>query len=104
MKKIFLILKFIQNANLNGQTLYYKDFPLEKLNLNNNQLDFYLKTLFEDGYIKGVSLIPTTEEKVELKLDNLTITTKGLEYLEENLTMKKYKNSLKKEKIFFYFS
>lgn len=98
MKQIFLILKFIQKANLDGQILFRKDFPLEELKVNDDQLDFYLKNLFDDGYIKGLFLIPMYGGKIGIKLNNPTITIKGMEYLEDNSAMKKIYNLFKEGK------
>lgn len=98
MKQIFLILKFIQKYNLNGEVIFRKDFPLQELKLNDDQLDFYLNNLYDDGYIKGIIIVPLLGGKTGIKLNNPTITIKGMEYLENNSTMKKIYNIFKEGK------
>ncbi|MGL5621764.1 YjcQ family protein [Cetobacterium sp.] len=98
MKSTFLILKFIQKHNLNGTTFLKKDFPLDELKITSSQLDLYLKNLADSGYIKGIFKISLYGGKIGIKLNNPTITTKGMEYLENNSSMKKLFNFYKENK------
>ena len=49
-----------------------------------------VRNIYEDGYIKGVVLVPILgSEKPDIKFNGLGITTKGVEYLQDNSKMKK---------------
>lgn len=98
MKHIFLILKFIQQANMNGDILLKKDFPLNELEVNEIQLNMYLKNLYDSGYITGIFPVKMYGGKIGIKVSNPTITIKGMQYLEENSEMKKLYNLLKEIK------
>lgn len=96
MNAIFLMLKIIEIANFKGKRLSIKDFPLDKLKITESQLDINFKNLYEAGYIDGVFIVST--DPVGVKLANPTLTLKGMEYIEENSTMKKVYNALKEAK------
>lgn len=54
-----------------------------------------LKLLIEDGYVDGVEFKEYISGACILRLDGAHITMRGLEYLEENGTMRKIANALK---------
>ena len=51
--------------------------------------------LYEAGYIDGIEPIPLSDNAYDFKLIRPTITLRGMEYLEENTTMKKVYRLLK---------
>lgn len=56
--------------------------------------EYILKTLSEEGYIVGVVPISSLSGD-SIKIDNLQITPKGIEYLQDNSKMQKIKEALK---------
>ncbi len=83
MKAIFLILTI-------------KDFSLDKLKISENQLHINFKNLYEANYIDELFIV--SHHPVSVKLSNLTLTPKRMEYLEENSTMKKIFRAIKEAK------
>lgn len=96
MKAIFLILKIIENGNSSGEILTIKDFPLDKLNISETQLHIYFKNLYESNYIDGLFIVH--HYPIRIKLNNPTLTLKGMEYLEENSIMNKIFKAIKEVK------
>lgn len=66
----------------------------EALGISQNRWESIMVMLQEEGYIEGLHYIKSMGMK-GLKLINLRITLKGLEYLEENSFMKKAANLAK---------
>ena len=55
-----------------------------------------MKMLVDDGYIKGVNISQTLDSSIpDVTIGNVSITIKGLEYLQDNSIMKKVANILK---------
>ena len=48
-----------------------------------------LKMLSNDGYIKGIKFHPTKMGNILIGLENIEVTSDGLQYLAENSMMKK---------------
>jgi len=56
--------------------------------------EYILKTLSEEGYIVGVVPISSLSGE-SIKINNIQITPKGIEYLQDNSKMQKVKDFLK---------
>lgn len=56
-------------------------------NINQTKMDKILKMLVDNGYVNGIAHRPNINS-VQI-LDSVSITLKGLEYLEENSLMQK---------------
>ena len=54
-----------------------------------------MSMLYEAGYIDGIELIPLGGSEYDFKPISPSITLRGMEYLEENTTMKKAYRLLK---------
>jgi hypothetical protein len=55
-----------------------------------------ISILYESGYIKGIAVFPILgQTEPGVKVGNVRITEKGLEYIEENSLMRKAANALK---------
>lgn len=59
-----------------------------------------IEELSEEGYLKGVTFTPTKSGKYPLGIENMKITIKGIENLQENTMMKKALNAIKEIKDF----
>lgn len=88
-KIIYKILKALESA------LDYEDFDIEeisheKLKITYNRWVSILIMLFENGYISGISIRNALGRKLpQIKINNIRITLKGLEYLQENSVIKR---------------
>lgn len=62
----------------------------------------YLMSIIEEllvnGYIKGISFYDTKDGKINTGFEDMQITIKGIEYLNENTMMKKAYNAIKEVK------
>lgn len=91
-KVIYLILRILERA-LDGQLDPY-DLSPGCLGVNQKRRDHLLLMMQEAGYIAGVQVIRAIGIE-DIRLDNIHITLKGLEYLEDNTMMKKACRMLK---------
>lgn len=57
--------------------------------------DDYMESLSNEGYVTGVTIVPRMGAAPGIKLVNLKITQRGIEYLEDNSKMAKAKELLK---------
>ncbi len=60
----------------------------DTLKISESRLNTLLQMMADDGYISGLQIIKSIGGD-QMKLDNLRITIKGLEYLNDNSFMKK---------------
>lgn len=67
------------------------------LKINQNYWEYIFRHLLADGYLEGVALVPVVGRTVpEIKVgSNVTITPKGIEFLQNNSTMSRAKDFLK---------
>jgi len=88
-KIIYKILKALEAA------LDYEEFDVDEISHERLKITYtrwvnILIMLFENGYITGISVRNMLGSKQpQIKINNLRITLKGLEYLQENSTLKK---------------
>ena len=89
---LYACLKEGEKPNLDYLKCGTEDFPVGK-----DYWQYILFHLFEDGYIEGAAMIPILGETVKsVRLTpGLTITPKGIEYIQENSVMQKAKSFLK---------
>lgn len=91
-KVIYLILRILERA-LDGRVDLY-DLSPGYLGVSQKRRDHLLLMMQEAGYISGVQVIRAIGME-DVRVDNIHITLKGLEYLEENSLMKKACRMLK---------
>lgn len=89
---LYVCLKNGENANLDYLHPDTKEFPV-----GNAYWDYILRHLYKDDYIDGIMLIKIAGQDEEgVKMTNgITITPKGIEYLQNNSSMSKAKAFLK---------
>lgn len=92
-KIIYKILKMLEKA-MDYDEPDTSVISADSLGISQNRWDAIMVMLQEDGYVEGVHYVKTMGMK-GVKLTNLRITLKGLEYLEENSFMKKAANIAK---------
>lgn len=65
------------------------------LGVSNERWARYLEMMVDVGYIKGVNIKQDILGDIHVTSSNMRITLKGLEYLQENATMRKIYNAAK---------
>ncbi len=93
-KIIYKILSVLQSS------MDYPKFDIERisaqaLEISKNRLDNILEMLFDAGYIKGISIRKYEDGDFIVILNDIRITLKGLEYLEENTLLRRVQKELK---------
>ena len=66
----------------------------EELGINITHWKSIMEMLLDNGYVKGISIIKTVGSN-GIKIDDIRITLKGLEYLSDNSLMNKAANIAK---------
>ena len=61
----------------------------DKLGVSEERWARYIEMMADVGYIKGVSIIQDVTGSTNIDAENMRITLKGLEYLQENSIMQK---------------
>ena len=87
-KSVYRILTFLKLSELHDE-FDYEAFTHTRFGLTENQWVKTLERLIDDGHVKGVSIKIGADGYGVVSLLHPTITTKGLEYLEENSLMRK---------------
>lgn len=67
----------------------------ETLKISRERWEKYLEMLQDAGYIKGVRISTYISGEKSVNADNIQVTLKGLEYLNENSMMKKAYRTIK---------
>ena len=93
---IFQILKAIDVAFENDNFDFSNTLDLSKLNISRRRLVLLLEQLKLNGYITGILIPLNFNDEVTFHNDRLTL--KGLDYLENNSSMKKAYKLLKEIK------
>lgn len=91
-KCIYKILKTLEKA-MDYSEYDFDIISYKSLNISEERWKCYIEMLFDNGYIKGVSIreYPMDNEKF-VDISNMRITLKGLEYLSENHIMQRMYN------------
>lgn len=94
-KVIYKILKLIE-ASMDFEEFDEFCISPENLGISKERWKIIMNELVNEGYIKGVSLIPIVGSSTkEIKIIKPILTLKGMEYMEENSMMKKAANVAK---------
>lgn len=92
---IYTILKELYEHKKDGTKTPKEDISPERLQINTGYWVSIICDLIDSGYISGVNYRETKTGKALSGIDDIDITLKGVEYLEENSMMKKVYNFLK---------
>lgn len=84
-KILYRILRSLEES-MDAEQYDRRKLDPELLGISKNRRDALLKMLSDNGYITGVTYITGMHG---VKIDNIEITLKGLEYLEDNTMLKK---------------
>lgn len=92
---VYRILKYLYSKFMEGEDAELDVFGPDALKINNGYWTNVIESMLKDGYIEGVVVIPRLGGAPDVRVDNIRITSKGIEYLQENSMMKKAKVVLK---------
>lgn len=92
---IYIILKELYEHKKDGTRTPKEDISAERLQINEAYWLSIIAELLENGYITGVKIRETKTGRAISGLDEIDVTLKGIEYLQENSMMKKVFNALK---------
>lgn len=90
------ILAYLYNCLKNGYDVDFEEISFETLNIKQSYYEYIIKHMVQDGYLEGVKFISTIGRKTPAcDIDDIMITPKGIEFLEDNSKMKKAVEFLK---------
>ncbi len=90
----YRILAYLYACLKAGEKANVEVISAEKLGIHNRYWTNILIMLYEGGYISGISVYYVCAEK-DIKILDINITQKGIEFLQENSSMAKAKEFLK---------
>lgn len=93
-RTIYAILRTLQKA-MDCAEFDATQIGPEALGISQTKWVRLLEMLADVGYIKGVQMQETLSGATNVNMERIRITLKGLEYLEENKTMRKIYNAAK---------
>lgn len=94
-KIIYKILKILEQA-MDEEDFDKNEISNEALGISQARWEMIIIMLFKEGYIEGVTITNVMgKTRPGIKIKDIRITLKGLEYLEENSLMKKAANLIK---------
>ena len=93
-KAVYKILSTLEKA------MDYPEFDISQINasrlgVSEERWCRYIEMMLDVGYIKGVSIEIYIDGSLHVDAENMRITLKGLEYLQENSIMRKIYNTAK---------
>lgn len=92
---IYTILKELYEHKKDGTITPKEDISPERFNISVGYWLSIIDELCSNGYISGLTIRQTKTGKVLSGIDDIDITLKGVEFLQENSMMKKVYNALK---------
>lgn len=94
-KIVYVILKELYECKKAGEKIELINISAERFQINSGYLFNIIAELLENGYVKG-PVIRTTKTGMAVScMEDIDITMKGIEYLQENSMMKKVTEVLK---------
>lgn len=95
---VYRILTYLYQCFMAGEKPDAELFGPEALGINNGYWANVMESICNEGYIAGIAMASRLGAAPGVKLLNLKITQNGIEYLQENSTMRKAAEFLKSVK------
>ena len=92
---VYRILTYLYACFMSGEQPDLDMFGPDALGINNGYWANVMESIADEGYVKGVALAARFGAAPGIRLTNLKITQKGIEYLQENFKMQKAADFLK---------
>lgn len=91
----YRILTYLYECFKQGERPDISLFGPDALGINNGYWGNMMDSLLSEGYIKGIAVLPKMGGGFGIKILELTITQKGIEYLQDNSKMAKVRDFMK---------
>ncbi len=95
---VYQILTYLYECFMGGEKPDIDMFGPDALGINNGYWANVMESICNEGYVTGITTVPRLGGAPGIKLINLKITQKGIEYLQENSKMRKAADFLKSAK------
>lgn len=92
---VYRILTYLYECFKRGEEPDINMFGPDAIKINNGYWGNIMESLYSEGYIKGISILPRMGGGYGIRLLDLRITQKGIEFLEDNAKMAKAHEFLK---------
>lgn len=89
---VYKILEYLYSCMRNGEPVDIEKIRWDSkaIDINQSYWEDIIRNMYEEGYIRDVFLINAINlPKPAIKFGNLSITQKGIEYLQDNSKMQK---------------
>ena len=94
----YKILAYLYDCFQSGEEPDTDFFNADALDINAKYWLNVIESLYDEGYIKGVSFVSGTKGNIGIKIINIKITQAGIIFLQENSMIAKAKEALKTAK------
>ncbi len=91
----YRILAYLYACMKNGEKVNVNIISYEELNINYRYWLDVIIMLYDEEYIKGITINKVLGNEYNARIDNIKITQKGIQFLQENSSMAKAKEFLK---------
>ncbi len=91
----YRILTYLYNCFKQGEAPDISVFGPDAIGINNGYWGNIMESLLSEGYIKGIAVLPRMGGGFGIKLLELRITQKGIEFLQDNSKMAKARDLLR---------
>ena len=94
----YKILAYLYECFQSGEepdTAFYNAYAL---GINTGYWLNVMESLYDEGYIKGISIVSGTKGNIGIKITKIKITQSGIAFLQENTMIAKAKEALKTAK------
>lgn len=95
---VYRILTYLYACFKAGERADAAAFGPEALRIGDGYWVNLMESILNEGYVTGIAIISMAGGVESVKLMNLKITQKGIEYLQENSMMSKVKDFLREAK------
>lgn len=92
---VYRILTCLYEFFKKGETPDTDIFDADALKINRGYWTNIMESLANEGYITGVSIVKAIGAPIGIKIHDLKITPKGIEFLQENSTIAKARGFFK---------
>ncbi len=94
---VYHICKYLYEQLKQGKTIDVEAIqPINKhFAINQKYWEYIISNLYSENYITGITVYRADDEIHITDLENISITPKGIEYLQENRMLKKVANTLR---------
>ncbi len=87
-KAVYRILSVLEKS-MDLPELNVSQIDAKALNVSEQRWARYIEMMLDVGYIKGAQVTSNIDGTLAVEIDNMCITLKGLEYLQENSIMQR---------------